>query len=77
MVSRATTQIAFSNFLCFPVFFPMRPQIFPVPIYVICEYWPYLHKTYLADLSTIKKIFISFAENIEYLLPYSIREFKT
>ena len=33
--------------------FPVRPQIFPVPIYMICDY--YIHKTNLADLSSFRK----------------------
>ena len=36
-----------------PWVFPVRWQIFPVPIYVICDY--YIHKTELADLSSLKK----------------------
>ena len=42
------TQIAFSNSLCFPCFFPVQLQIFPVPIYIIYDY--YIHKTDLPDL---------------------------
>ena len=41
-----------------PCVFPVRPQIFPVPIYIICEY--YIHRTDLAGLSSSwgkKKIF--------------------
>ena len=34
----------------FPFFPPDRSQIFPVPIYVICDF--YIHKTDLADLSS-------------------------
>ena len=64
-ISRAPTQIAFSNSLCFPCFFPVRRQIFPVPIYVICNY--YIHKTDLADFSSFKK---QFSQPIsKYLLP--------
>ena len=37
----------------FPVF-SVRLQIFPVAIYVICDY--YIHKTDLADLSSFKEI---------------------
>ena len=44
---RVPTQIVFSNSLCFPCVFPVRLQIFPVPIYKICEY--YIHRTDLAD----------------------------
>ena len=47
----------------FPVF-PVRPQISPVPIYVICNY--YIHKTYLS--SSPKKW--KFSRQIsKYLLP--------
>ena len=33
-----------------PCVFPVRPHIFPVPIYIICEC--YIHRTDLADLSS-------------------------
>ena len=33
--------------------FPVRPQIFPVPIYILCEY--YIHRTDLVDLSSVWK----------------------
>ena len=33
-----------------PCVFPVQPRIFPVPIYIICEY--YKHRTDLADLSS-------------------------
>ena len=36
-----------------PCVFPARPQIFPVSIYIICEY--YIHRTDLADLSSFRK----------------------
>ena len=49
------TQIVFSNSLCFSCLFPVQPQIFPVPIYMICNY--NIHKT---DVSSLKK---------NYLLP--------
>ena len=67
--SRVPTQVVFSNCLCFPCFFPVRRQIFPVPIYVICDY--YIHKTDLADLSSlITKIEKSKNQKIsKYLLP--------
>ena len=52
-ICRVPTQISFSNALCFPCFFPVKPQIFHVSIYVICGY--YIHKTDLADLSRLKK----------------------
>ena len=61
---RVPTKIALSNSLCFPCVFPIQLQIFPVPIYVICDY--YIHKTDLADLSN----FTEFSHQIsEYLLP--------
>ena len=47
--NRVPTQIAFSNSLCFPCYFPARPQIFPAPIYVSCDY--YRHKTDLTDFN--------------------------
>ena len=39
--------------IVFSLFFPCQPHIFPVPIYVICDY--YIHQTDLADLSSFKK----------------------
>ena len=45
---RVPTQIVFSNSLCFPCVFPVQSQIFPVPIYIICDY--YIDETDLADL---------------------------
>ena len=39
--------------LKFPVFSLSKPQIYPVPIYVICDY--HIHKTDLADLSSFWK----------------------
>ena len=36
-----------------PCVFPVRPQIFPVSIYIICEY--YIQRTNLADLSSFWK----------------------
>ena len=44
--SRVPTSISFSNSLRFPCFFPVRPQIFPVPIYVF----------FLANTEKFKKI---------------------
>ena len=46
---RVPTLIAFSNSL----FFPVRRQIFPVQIYMVCDY--YIHISFLADLSSFKK----------------------
>ena len=40
---RVPTQIAFSNSLYFPYLISVQPQIFPAPIYVICDY--YIQKT--------------------------------
>ena len=40
---RVPTQITFSNSLCFSL---SERKLFPVPIYVICDY--YIHKTDLA-----------------------------
>ena len=40
----------------FPVFSLSKPQIFPVPIYIICEY--YIHRTDLADLLEKKWILL-------------------
>ena len=34
-----------------PCLFPVRQQIFPVPIYMICDY--FIDKTELADLSSL------------------------
>ena len=68
MVTRVPTQISFSNSLCFSRFFPVRPQIFPVPIYMFCDY--YLHKTNLTDLSGINFLGGDFLLQIlKYLLP--------
>ena len=50
MVVRVPTQIVFSNSLCFPCVFPVQLLIFPVTIYLICDY--YIHKTDLVDLSS-------------------------
>ena len=47
------TQIVFLISLCFPCVFPVQPQIFPVPIYIICYY--YIHKIDLADQSRFWK----------------------
>ena len=48
---KSTRQGTHSNCIFkFPVFFPVQPQIFPVPISIICNY--YIHKTDLADLSS-------------------------
>ena len=45
-----------------PCFFPVRPQIFPGQIYIICEY--YIHRTNLADLSISWKKMDFFASTI-------------
>ena len=44
-------QGTYSN--CMFSVFPVQPQIFPVPIYVTCDY--YINKTDLADLSSFKR----------------------
>ena len=46
-----------------PCVFPVRLQMFPVQIYVICNY--YIHKTDLADSSSFKKNWEIFAANME------------
>ena len=50
-------------------------QMFPEPIYVICDY--YIHKTDLADLSRFNFFFEIFAANIEISFTFRIREFTT
>ena len=50
----------------FPVFFPVRLQIFCVPIYIICEY--YIHRTDLADLSSFWKKMDFFRGNYRNIL---------
>ena len=67
VLRRVPTQIAFSNSLCFPCFFPVQWQIFPVPIYVICDY--YTHKTDLTDLSSFKICWEIFTANFKIFLP--------
>ena len=58
-----------------PCVFPVKPQIFPVPISVTCDY--YIHKTDLPDLSSFgKKMEIS-AANIAISFTFRIREFTT
>ena len=71
---RVPTQIVFSNSLCFPCFFPVQQQTFPVPIYIISDH--YIHKTDLADLSSFRKKMISMA-NIAISFTFRIREFTT
>ena len=51
----------------FPCVFPVLPHIFPVPLYVICDY--YIHKTDLADLSSFKQIWEFSWQISKYLLP--------
>ena len=72
---RVPTQIAFSNSLCFLCLFPVQPQMFPVPIYIICDY--YIHKTDLANLSSLNKNLEAFAANIEIYFTFIITEFTT
>ena len=47
--------------------FPVQLQIFPAPIYVICDY--YIHKTDLADLSKFQKKMKFWGQILKYLLP--------
>ena len=49
-----------------PCVFPVQLHIFPVPIYVICDY--YIDKTDLADLSCFKIIWIFSWQISKYLL---------
>ena len=72
---RVPTQIVFSNSLCFPCVFPVRPQIFPVPIYMICEY--YIHRTDLADLYSLLKKMDFFATTMAISFTFRIRTFTT
>ena len=72
---RVPTQIVFSNSLCFPCVFPVQPPIFPVPIYIICDY--YTHKTELADLSSFWKKMEIFVANIAISFTLRISEFTT
>ena len=57
--SQGTPSNCILKFLVFPV----RRQIFPVSIYVICDY--YIYKTNLADLSSFEILREIFAANIE------------
>ena len=50
-----------------PCFFPVQPQIYLVPIYIICDY--YIHKTDLADLSSFKQNWEFSQQILKYLLP--------
>ena len=72
-LNRVPAEIAFSNSLCFHCFFPVRLQIFPVRIYVICDY--YIHITDLPDLLNLNKRLEMFAANIEISCTFRIREF--
>ena len=54
-----------------PCVFPVRRQIFPVPIYLICDY--YRHKTDLADLSCYKRYLEIFAANFKISFTSRIR----
>ena len=60
-----------------PCVFPVRPQIFQVPIYVICEY--YIHRTDLADLSSqlLGKKWIFFAVTFAISFTFRIKTFTT
>ena len=57
---RVPTQIVFE----IPCVFPVQLQIFPVPIYIICDY--YIHKTELVDLSSFLEKNGIFCGNILY-----------
>ena len=72
---RVHTQIAFSNSLCFPCFFPVQQQIFPVPIYMICDY--NIHQTDLANLSSFNFFWEIFSSNFEISFTFRIREYTT
>ena len=51
-----------------PCVSPVRSKNFPVPTYLICDY--YIHKTDLADLSSCKRKFLKFSRKISnYRLP--------
>ena len=58
-----------------PCVFPVRPQIFPVPIYIMCEY--YIHRTDLADLFSFWKKMDVFAATIVISFTFRIRTFTT
>ena len=59
-----------------PCVSPVQSQIFPVPIYIICDY--YIDKTDLADLSNFwKKNLEIFAANIAVSFTFGIKEFTT
>ena len=58
-----------------PCVFPVQLQIFPVPIYIMCDY--YIHKTDLADLSSFWEKMDFFAENIAISFTFRIRVFVT
>ena len=69
---RVPTQIVFSNSLCFSCVFPVQLQIFPVPVYIICDY--YIHKTELAHLPSFWKKKEIFAANIAISFTFRTRE---
>ena len=58
-----------------PCVFPVQSQIFPVPIYIICDY--YIDETDLADLSSSWKKMDFFASIIAVSFTFRIREFTT
>ena len=74
-----STQGTHSNFifefLVFPCVFPVCLQIFPMPIYIICEY--NIHRTDLADLSSFWKKMDFFAATIAISFTFRIRTFTT
>ena len=50
-----------------PCVFPVRPKIFPVPIYINCDY--YINKTDLTDVSSFNKFWEFSRQILKYLLP--------
>ena len=56
-----------------PCVFPVQSQIFPVPIFIICDY--YIHRTDLADLSSVWEKMEIFVANIAISFTFGIREF--
>ena len=48
MIVQVTHSNCILKFLCFPCLFPVLLQIFPVPIYMICDY--YIHKHWHGNL---------------------------
>ena len=63
------------KFPVFSLFFPCLTADFPVPIYMICDY--YIHKNDLADLSRLETKLEILVANIEISFTFRIREFTT